>query len=130
MKWPNTLGWLFGLRRCNHSCLPNAAFAWDGHRQVGRLSAIKAIAAGVEVTFNYGARGSRARRRRRLQQRFNFECACELCSLSGDALRRSDAEEELRLWGALEEASDSEEDEPGSDRDPSVPSCVVCGASA
>ena len=104
------------ISRCNHSCAPNAAFSWDAEAGVGRLHAALAIRAGAAVEFNYGARGNRARRQRRLQQRFCFECACELCSLSGAALEASDAEEEARLWGGLtlsDEDEDEDEDEDG-----------------
>ena len=71
------------------------------------------------MLFNYGARGNRARRQRRLLERFNFVCGCELCSLSGDALSASDAEEEARMWGALV-ASDEDEDEGESDEEEST----------
>jgi len=89
------------LSRCNHSCKPNASFSWDAASEEGCLHATLPIPAGAAVEFNYGASGSRARRQRRLQQRFQFLCACELCSLSGAALERSDAEEEARLWGDI-----------------------------
>ena len=103
------------ISRCNHSCAPNAAFSWDAEAGVGRLHAALPIRAGAAVEFNYGARGSRARRQQRLQQRFCFACACELCSLSGAALEASDAEEEARLWGGVtlsddDEASEAEEE--------------------
>ena len=99
------------ISRCNHSCAPNAAFSWDAEASVGRLHAARPIPAGAAVVFNYGARGSRARRQRRLQQRFNFVCGCELCSLSGAALEASDAEEEARLWGRVTLSDDDDEDD-------------------
>jgi hypothetical protein len=99
------------ISRCNHSCVPNAAFSWDAEAGVGRLVAELPIRAGEAIEFNYGARGSRARRQRRLQQRFCFECACELCSLSGAPLEASDAEEEARLWGGTLSDSDEVDEE-------------------
>lgn len=86
------------ISRCNHSCAPNAAFSWDEELQLGRLVAKGPIRATTEVTINYGAFGSRARRQRMLFRRFNFTCSCELCSLRGEALEQSDAhEEEMRM---------------------------------
>ena len=83
------------ISRCNHSCSPNAAFSWDAELQEACLSTKSPIRAGDEVTINYlGSRGSRARRQRLLLKRFDFVCTCELCSLSGEALARSDAQEE------------------------------------
>ena len=105
------------ISRCNHSCLPNAKFSFDAALGVGRLHALRPIAAGTEVSFNYGAKGGRARRQRRLLQRFNFVCGCELCSLAGDALSASDAEEEARLWGAVVASDDDESEEGASEEE-------------
>ena len=101
------------ISRCNHSCRPNAAFSWDAASGVGRLLATRPIASGAAVEFNYGASGSRARRQRRLLQRFHFECGCELCALSGAAREASDAHEEAKLWGGLALSSDEDEVEAG-----------------
>ena len=100
------------ISRCNHSCSPNAAFGWDVELQEARLSTKRPIRAGDEVTINYlGARGSRARRQRLLLKRFNFVCKCELCSLSGEALERSDAQEEEQYLRDTVASGSEDEDE-------------------
>jgi hypothetical protein len=101
------------ISRCNHSCSPNAAFGWEAELQPPcSLSTKWPIRAGEEITINYlGSRGSRARRQRLLLKRFNFVCTCELCSLSGEALERSDAHEEEQYLRDTVASSSEDEDE-------------------
>lgn len=84
------------LARANHSCAPNARYEWDAVAGMMRLIALDDIAAGAEVTISYGApfsidrrasvemRVTRAERRRRLHERFGFDCDCVACHAQGD----------------------------------------------
>ena len=113
------------ISRCNHSCAPNAVFVWDAVLELGRLDAKRPIPAGTEVTINYGAHGGRMRRQRILSQRFNFMCECELCCLSGEALKRNDALEEEHYSRESAVSSDEEDAElEASGVDPHHTTCV------
>lgn len=103
------------ISRCNHSCRPNAHFAWDEESSVGCLWTKRPIRKGCEVLINYGARGCRRRRQRFLMRNFNFTCTCELCSLRGEALVRSDLKEEEEYQRAMATAWSSSEDDAAED---------------
>lgn len=74
-----------GAARVNHSCVPNAAWAWNG--AVGRITvqAIREVGAGEEVTVAYvdTVLGGEERRRR-LREGYGFECGCEACVGEGE----------------------------------------------
>ena len=56
--------------------------SWDRNDPTADLGFVKAtrdIAAGEEITLNYGASGGRRERQRVLQARFRFVCTCERC---------------------------------------------------
>ncbi len=83
------------ISRINHSCDPNAALFWDADAETATVRATRAIAAGAEVTINYGAMGNRDERRRHLRLCFGFDCACPRCS--ADAAVRDVADRTLQL---------------------------------
>jgi hypothetical protein len=62
--------------------------------------AVRKLKAEEEVTISYvDVLDSRAERQRKLQLIHGFECACEKCSLVGDALKQSDETRgRLRQW--------------------------------
>ena len=69
------------ISRLNHSCHSNAAFSWDADASMGVVKVKRPIAAGDEVSLNYGATsGDTQARRQYLEKRFNFVCACPLCT--------------------------------------------------
>ena len=79
--------------RINHSCRPNCFAAWNALLGRQTLHALREIGQGEELTVAYvgGAEaGVRARRRQMLAERYHFGCACEACSLTGDALALSE----------------------------------------
>lgn len=41
-------------RHANHACHPNAELAWQDREATAWLTALRAIAAGEEITFDYG----------------------------------------------------------------------------
>ena len=65
----------------NHSCVPNASVAFDGHRIA--LRATRPLAAGEGVTMSYGPEAASNRdaaaRRAHLRDKYSFECVCEAC---------------------------------------------------
>ena len=79
--------------RLNHSCRPNCFAAWSATRGQLTVHALCDISPGEEVTIAYvgGAEaGVRAMRQRLLSTKYGFDCACEACALSGDALKESE----------------------------------------
>eukprot|EP00966_Prymnesium_polylepis_P311798 7204756-Prymnesium_polylepis.1 len=80
--------------RFNHSCRPNAWAAWDDRLGQQTVHAVADIAAGQEICVCYLGipKGDFTRNGRRssLASEFGFVCACDLCSLDGEALRKSD----------------------------------------
>lgn len=74
------------ISRVNHSCQPNAIVSSNPKEEKAFLRALRPIAAGDEITTLYLPQESislngRTARRAELQQNFNFECECEVCSL-------------------------------------------------
>lgn len=68
------------VSRLNHDCDPNCRLYWDEGREEGSINAIKSIAAGDELSINYGAHSSRLDdRQRHLLSKFGFRCRCERC---------------------------------------------------
>ena len=67
--------------RFNHSCVPNAYFGFDPTSGHVRIHAFLPIAAGREISINYGYGGvykDRTQRGRALRS-YGFECACPAC---------------------------------------------------
>ncbi|KAI0057661.1 SET domain-containing protein [Artomyces pyxidatus] len=93
--------------RFNHSCAPNARYSWHAGSGAFRIYALRAVAAGDELLVSYiSARGvygsARGERQARLRA-WGFECACDACARTGEALRASDARRRTiaRLWESV-----------------------------
>ena len=69
--------------RINHSCVPNAHFAWnqnlDGGRGMETVYAVKDIAQGEEVTLTYCDPLYDTAMRRWELQHYGFRCDCKAC---------------------------------------------------
>lgn len=80
--------------RFNHSCVPNAAYSWDGIRSKENIYAVKDIAAGEQITVSYlGSKGNECRssRQLKLMLSWRFYCCCEACNKSEEEIAASDA---------------------------------------
>lgn len=77
----------------------NCAFKWNHDlRQLTVHCCKPGIAAGHELTFNYGFGAifaPRETRRQHLQRNFGFECMCAKCALRGSALAASESRIDL-----------------------------------
>ena len=71
------------ISRLNHKCSPscNAEFRWNTRLGKGTVYALRPIAPGEEICFDYGVGKlrSRADRQKVLREKFGFECCCERC---------------------------------------------------
>ncbi|KAI1336064.1 hypothetical protein F5Y15DRAFT_217566 [Xylariaceae sp. FL0016] len=67
------------LSRVNHSCVSNAAFAYNTNIVHMELQATKNIQEGEEVTISYVNPGEKYEERNTLLQRWEFACACVDC---------------------------------------------------
>ncbi|KAF2835421.1 SET domain-containing protein [Patellaria atrata CBS 101060] len=65
--------------RCNHSCVPNACFAWNERLGAETVHAVRDLEMGEEVLVSY-CYVLHARDLRRWELRgYGFECECEVC---------------------------------------------------
>ncbi|KZT54090.1 hypothetical protein CALCODRAFT_23634 [Calocera cornea HHB12733] len=91
---PSHAGFIFPrIARINHSCLNNADHAIDWSNLLMTVYATTPITEGQEITIEYTSsliQRTRAERQALLHESFNFACACECCSLTGDELAASD----------------------------------------
>ncbi|KAJ7029987.1 hypothetical protein C8F04DRAFT_962173 [Mycena alexandri] len=79
------------LCRANHDCSPNAHYSFSAETFTGRLTALRAIQAGEEITIGYtDIEFPRAQRRQVLATKFNFDCGCETCCLPPKKASESD----------------------------------------
>jgi len=77
--------------RFNSSCRPNVENYWHEKTQTLRIIAQRDIRKGEELCISYAELlAPRAARQEFLKSNFEFGCTCEVCSLQGDAIRRSD----------------------------------------
>ena len=79
--------------RINHACRPNAHIAWNPSLGVQTVYALRQIACGEEGTVSFVGAHALAptpERRARLERTKCFVCACEACSLEGDARAKSE----------------------------------------
>lgn len=65
--------------RFNHSCVPNACFAWNEKLGVETVYAIKDIAAGEEITLSYVDPLYDVSARMWELWHYGFECDCPAC---------------------------------------------------
>ena len=90
--------------RFNHSCLPNARYAWNSTLQRFRMYALRDIAIGEEIFVSYlhntHVYGSSRQARQTRLARYGFICTCATCSLQGAAAEASDARrtEVAKIW--------------------------------
>jgi len=80
------------LSRMNHSCRPNCERTWDPICETETLYALQYIRPEEELMVWYDDMTDLTREERQssLSERWRFECACECCSLTGEAQRESD----------------------------------------
>ncbi|KDQ11251.1 hypothetical protein BOTBODRAFT_463425 [Botryobasidium botryosum FD-172 SS1] len=77
--------------RFNSSCRPNVENYWHTKTQTLRIIAQRDIRKGEELCIAYSELlAPREARQAFLRHNFGFDCTCEVCSLQGDASRRSD----------------------------------------
>jgi hypothetical protein len=90
-------GLFLSLSRMNHSCQPNCERTWDSIRETETLYALQYIKPGEELMVWYDdmTELTREERQSTLSERWRFECACECCSLTGEAQRQSDQRREF-----------------------------------
>ena len=78
--------------RMNHSCWPNVLLS-SADGLLGEVVALRDIPAGEEITVSY-LRAShletRQERAAKLQELWQFQCCCRLCSLPGQEAREND----------------------------------------
>jgi len=85
------------ISRINHSCSPNAVWSCkNGNVRRQEVRACRNIEEGEEIQCSYvrvADFACKAQRKNRLLDRWDFVCACEVCSLTGSALEEN---EEIR----------------------------------
>eukprot|EP01006_Ploeotia_vitrea_P058140 TRINITY_DN68854_c0_g1_i1.p1 TRINITY_DN68854_c0_g1~~TRINITY_DN68854_c0_g1_i1.p1 ORF type:complete len:323 (+),score=27.17 TRINITY_DN68854_c0_g1_i1:51-1019(+) len=104
------------LARVNHSCTPNARYQWKQHEKppgVMDLYVDLPIKEGEEITISYCAEITPRDVRRDTLKKYQFECNCVACSLTGEAQQTSDSNRsrmrEIRKNFAIKEATGGEE---------------------
>ncbi|KAL8831536.1 MAG: hypothetical protein Q9191_000814 [Dirinaria sp. TL-2023a] len=65
--------------RINHSCTPNAHFAWNANIDRETVHAIIDISAGQEIETSYCPTHKDAYSRRRRLEAYGFDCSCDAC---------------------------------------------------
>eukprot|EP00927_Polykrikos_kofoidii_P073190 TRINITY_DN69261_c0_g1_i1.p1 TRINITY_DN69261_c0_g1~~TRINITY_DN69261_c0_g1_i1.p1 ORF type:complete len:411 (+),score=26.93 TRINITY_DN69261_c0_g1_i1:100-1332(+) len=93
-----------------HSCNPNAAYTSISSLALGRLYAVRDIAAGDHVTISYLPRSPNLRlwpkwyRQNELKNLFFFVCCCDLCESAEDRPPSHVSSRLLRAYGKLDNA--------------------------
>lgn len=113
-KKTKTLGaaLFLNISRINHSCLPNAVWSYNLSKRVLEVRASRPIAEDEEVLICYAdSSAMREDRRKYLEARFNFQCDCKVCSLTGEDLVEN---EKLRkeIMGLTNNMEDIYKDKP------------------
>lgn len=74
-------GLFLTIARINHSCRPNVTHFWSTHLQQKLIFAARDIDIGEELLTTYGPGHCMTTKGRReyLNERFSFECNCEMC---------------------------------------------------
>ncbi|KAF2108902.1 hypothetical protein BDV96DRAFT_652503 [Lophiotrema nucula] len=84
------IGLFVKFSRINHSCRPNAGYAWNHRTGKRTLYAHRNIAAGEELSVSYiGLLSIKAGRQSRLNT-YGFTCSCEACTLADAERKASD----------------------------------------
>ena len=82
------------ISRLNHSCRPCTFAAWNPKEGVQTVHALRDIRAGTELTHSYlgggACDGRREPRRAELSRKYRFDCDCEACGYTDDALAQSE----------------------------------------
>lgn len=96
------LGLFNDISRVNHSCRPNAFWAWNEERSEGTLFAIDNIPNNAEILIEYTADTKPSfkngqGRRDLLNRSYNFRCDCGACNAAGQINRRNQADDQARL---------------------------------
>ncbi|KAF2024614.1 hypothetical protein EK21DRAFT_93932 [Setomelanomma holmii] len=89
----NSNAWQTGSRtsicplaaRFNHSCVPNASFAWNSRLSKITVHAIVAIPANTEINLSYERPYQIGRERRKKLSAYGFVCACVACGIDAEA---------------------------------------------
>ncbi|KAJ4364781.1 hypothetical protein N0V85_009283 [Neurospora sp. IMI 360204] len=89
--------------RINHACNPNTQNSWNERISRETIHAVRDIKKGEEITISYiGHFESYDERQSILKNKFNFDCACDLCSLPSGQRWASD--ERLTTIHTLDQA--------------------------
>ncbi|PQE18911.1 SET domain-containing 5 protein [Rutstroemia sp. NJR-2017a BVV2] len=78
------------ISRINHSCLPTSQHSWNESRKEFVVYAVRELSPGDEITTSYHVGGPSNERKKELKEWFKFDCTCDLCSLPGPELAKSD----------------------------------------
>ncbi|KAL2357328.1 hypothetical protein BJ546DRAFT_439126 [Cryomyces antarcticus] len=91
----------FKTSHINHSCIPNASFAWNNTLERSTVHAVNDIAAGEEITMCYCPPYHGREDRKMVQLCYGFECTCPACDPEAPG---AEASEQRRL--RMEELAD------------------------
>ena len=82
--------------RFNHSCIPNAYFAWNENSEHLTVHAIIDISSGDEILIDYCPRESFKKKdsRQRERRHYDFKCACPACRPKTNFRIKSDGRRE------------------------------------
>ncbi|CAM1507995.1 Fc.00g048430.m01.CDS01 [Cosmosporella sp. VM-42] len=111
------------IRWINHSCLPNAHYAWNHETKHGTVHTTRRLRPGEEITVLYtmDMPYRSDQRQERIYTQIGFKCVCEVCSLPEEQLKISDDRRtdignllthigDQRLWPTREPSNDPQEE--------------------
>eukprot|EP01059_Diplonema_ambulator_P012450 TRINITY_DN2277_c0_g1_i1.p1 TRINITY_DN2277_c0_g1~~TRINITY_DN2277_c0_g1_i1.p1 ORF type:complete len:513 (+),score=164.52 TRINITY_DN2277_c0_g1_i1:459-1997(+) len=93
--------------RINHSCVPNAVQVFCHQTGSIRITALRTIKEGDEVTITYCPLHLNKRSR---HEKLRFTCACERCSAEEEMPESEDRSEIMKRYEAIAEMSDDQSD--------------------
>lgn len=94
--------------RINHSCTPNAYFAWNANIQRETVHAIADIQANEEIFISYCHQRSDVYHRQQRLKHYGFDCSCAPC-LQNTALGRTSEARRCRMGELHEKINDVQE---------------------
>jgi hypothetical protein len=108
-------GLFLTISRINHSCRPNVLHSWRPDLQQTLIMAARDLSAGEEICTSYGPSECLATEERReyLNDRFAFDCQCDMCcegnELGGDdrMMELSALHEDISLFAASNMSHDA-----------------------